>query len=720
MGSEITTHKNPARILHLFTLCAFAIGQPILTALSGQAVYLHDQKFGLIEISLLLVTLFLLVPLSCVVLDRFARLGSQRIQGWGSNSVLVLLTTLLLLSLIRPYATQWWAATQGSSGLMIIAFVIPCSWGLVALYQQFAGVRVWLTVASLGLVIFPVHFLWNYQRFFAMQESMRERAELQNPIPVVLIVFDEFSGITLMNERGEIDKSRFPQFARLAKNSTWYRNATTVSPRTDIAVPAILSGQYPATSRSPLAADYPGNLLERVEASQNFEMAVFEPVSRLGPATLNHQSLPERFPFSKSIELLQTLAAVYPRLIFTTDTPIWFPIIPKPWFGIPIKSRVGWEYFSGEPTGLFHYPGTEYRVPQQQHFLKCLQPTDKPLFCFFHTVFPHYPWVFLSSGEQYQSEFAAPSRPSAARGELGEDWDQDPAAVLRNEFRYRLQVGAVDHFVGQLLDRLEVTGLFNRCLLVVTADHGVSFRPGHSRRLPDALNGAEIFSVPLFVKYPAQTAGSIDDRNVESIDIYPTIAEVLGIELPDAVEGIPLSAELRRGRKTIYFEKTMTILEPDFPQRQAAIQRQFEQFGHAGLDLPPVAMSSHPDWHGLPIDRFVIEQPSIVGERFDLHLPRKESEVKVDIVLEPRLVTGSIEARDLPEIPAEVILVIDGIVRDTSKTYWIAGSEHGFQFLIPHSVIAGELGSIELYLASSSKPDSPLRLLRTAEIAKRR
>jgi hypothetical protein len=116
----------------------------------------------------------------------------------------------------------------------------------------------------------------------------------------------------------------------------------------------------------------------------------------------------------------------------------------------------------------------------------------------------------------------------------------------------------------------------------------------------------------------------------------------------------------------------------------------------------------------------VIEEPSIAGAQFELHLPLKESEVKVDIVLEPRLVTGSIEARDLPEIPAEVILVIDGIVRDTSKTCWIEGSEHGFQFLIPHSVLGGELGSIELYLASSSKPDSPLRLLRTAQIAKRR
>ena len=720
MGSEITTQKNPARILHLFTLCAFAIGQPILTALSGQAVYLHDQKFGLIEISLLLVTLFLLVPLCCVVLDRCIRLWSQRIRGWGSDSVLVLLTTLLLLSLIRPYATQWWAATQGSSGLIIIAVVFPCSWGMVALYRHLAGIRVWLTVASLGLVIFPAHFLWNYQQFFARQELMREQVEVQNPIPVVLIVFDEFSGITLMNERGDVDESRFPQFARLAKHSTWYRNATTVSPRTDIAVPAILSGQYPVTSRSPLAADYPGNLLERLKASQLFEMAVFEPVSRLGPATLNHRPLPERFPLSKSIELLQTLAAVYPRLIFTTDTPVWFPIIPKSWFGIPINRRTGWEYFSGEPTGLFHYPGTEYRRQQQQHFLKCLQPTDKPLFCFFHTVFPHYPWSFLPSGEQYQSEFAAPDRPSAARGELGEDWDQDPAAVLRNEFRYRLQVGAVDHFIGQLLDQLEVTGLFDRCLLIVTADHGVSFRPGHSRRLPDALNSAEIFSVPLFIKFPGQTTGSVDDRNVESIDLYPTIAEVLGMEIPDAVEGIPLSAELRRGRKTIYFEKTMTILEPEFPQRLAAIQRQFEQFGHAALDLPPVAMSSHPDWHGCPINQFVIEEPSIVGEQFDLHLPLKESEVKMEIVLEPRLVTGSIEARDLPEIPAEVILVIDGIVRDTSKTYWIEGSKHGFQFLIPHSVIAGELGSMELYLASSLKPDSPLRFLRTDQIARRR
>ena len=38
-------------------------------------------------------------------------------------------------------------------------------------------------------------------------------------------------------------------------------------------------------------------------------------------------------------------------------------------------------------------------------------------------------------------------------------------------------------------------------------------------------------SVPLFIKLPGQTEGRIDDRNVESVDILPTIADVLGISI---------------------------------------------------------------------------------------------------------------------------------------------------------------------------------------------
>ena len=111
--------------------------------------------------------------------------------------------------------------------------------------------------------------------------------------------------------------------------------------------------------------------------------------------------------------------------------------------------------------------------------------------------------------------------------------------MIRNEFRYRQQVGYVDRFIGQVLDRLKESDLFDRCLLIVTADHGVSFHPGHSRRLPDADNLSDILSVPLFVKLPGQLNGTTDDRNIESVDLLPTVAEVIGVRLVEPIDVNP-------------------------------------------------------------------------------------------------------------------------------------------------------------------------------------
>ena len=155
------------------------------------------------------------------------------------------------------------------------------------------------------------------------------------------------------------------------------------------------------------------------------------------------------------------------------------------------------------------------------------------------------------------------------------------------------------------------------CLLIVTADHGVSFRPGHSRRLPDADNLADIASVPLFIKLPGQKEGRIDDRNVESVDIFPTIAESLGIELSEPVDGIPVSQARRRPRKTLYYDGSMTVIEPDLPQRRAAVLRQFELFGHDDLDQLPSSIATHPEWHGRGIASFVVEGKPVPATLID-------------------------------------------------------------------------------------------------------
>ena len=100
------------------------------------------------------------------------------------------------------------------------------------------------------------------------------------------------------------------------------------------------------------------------------------------------------------------------------------------------------------------------------------------------------------------------------------------------EYRRHLRRCATwTHCFGRLLDRLKHQGLYDQSLIVVTGDHGVSFRLGGpsrdsmARRLPD------IMSVPLFIKLPGQHGGRIDDRNAQTIDIVPTISDLLDADL---------------------------------------------------------------------------------------------------------------------------------------------------------------------------------------------
>jgi hypothetical protein len=110
--------------------------------------------------------------------------------------------------------------------------------------------------------------------------------------------------------------------------------------------------------------------------------------------------------------------------------------------------------------------------------------------------------------------------------------------VLQNYQRYLLQVSATDRLLGEFLDRLKDENIYDTALIIVTADHGVSFHPLQHRRSAELVaNPAEIINVPLFVKLPGQRDAAVSDENVESIDIAPTLAEVLGFELPWVTDG---------------------------------------------------------------------------------------------------------------------------------------------------------------------------------------
>jgi sulfatase-like protein len=88
--------------------------------------------------------------------------------------------------------------------------------------------------------------------------------------------------------------------------------------------------------------------------------------------------------------------------------------------------------------------------------------------------------------------------------------------------RHLIQVGFVDRLVGDLLDRLRKADMYERSLVVVTADHGITFRLGQPQRDPTAATLPDIALVPLFVKQPGQREGDVIDHHVEITDVLPT------------------------------------------------------------------------------------------------------------------------------------------------------------------------------------------------------
>jgi arylsulfatase A-like enzyme len=93
----------------------------------------------------------------------------------------------------------------------------------------------------------------------------------------------------------------------------------------------------------------------------------------------------------------------------------------------------------------------------------------------------------------------------------------------------------MDVELRQLFDKLEALGLFENSLIIITSDHGEAF--GESSIL---FHGTSVYQhqvhVPLIVKYPRSSAASTVTSLVSSVDLLPTILDVIGAPIPPDVE----------------------------------------------------------------------------------------------------------------------------------------------------------------------------------------
>ena len=118
-----------------------------------------------------------------------------------------------------------------------------------------------------------------------------------------------------------------------------------------------------------------------------------------------------------------------------------------------------------------------------------------------------------------------------------------------------LQLAYTDRLLGEVIDRLEKQGIWDDALVVVTADHGEGFIPGGAgRQLTDEPESqAQVAWVPMFLKEPGQSKGTVSDANWEHVDLLPTMADALDRKLPFKVDGISqLSGTRESSEKSWY------------------------------------------------------------------------------------------------------------------------------------------------------------------------
>jgi hypothetical protein len=682
--------------LHLVVLWSFAFAWPLFEVLQDSPEFFvaRGNTSGDIILLALAVTL---VPPTLLVLCELILVPAPRVRRLLHVGFVAVLIAAIVLQVIGG----------GSAGAVFpIALSVALGTAGGIAYARTRIVPTTLSVLSPAPFAFLVIFLLLppvSKLVLPQDEEAAASSGRSNSTPVVVLVLDEFSGVSLPDRQGRVDADLFPNLAALARDATWYRNATTVADETTQAVPAILSGLRPNDERLTIAADYPQNLFTAL--SDGHSLRVSEPVTDLCPEQLcgggDTASTADRMR-----ALFDDLSVVSAHLLLPEDLRKGLPAVDRAFAGF----RQG-DDDRATRSASDDLPGDALsnRPEQVDRFLRGVRHSaGQPRLNFLHLALPHTPWQYIPSGKSYR--ITGPEFPGLG---LKGKWTDDSWLVTQSYQRYLLQAGYADRVVGQLLRRLRRQRLYDRALVVVTADHGISFQPNQERRAVNEADVGEIANVPLFVKAPGQRKGRIDDRRAETIDILPTIAGAVNVRLRDHVDGTVLSNRSRRGTVRLHrahggeFE---TSFDEFIRRRDAEVQRRLRLFGAAPGFAGVFAGGPARDLIGRPPSKVLTRGRPRYRVEFDArpgYSSYDRSDTEAPVFVTGRLV-GTPRSREL------VAIAVNGRIVAVTRSYEEAADVR-MGAMVPATAFREGANTVEALAVSGSRTDRQVVMAGQAE-----
>jgi len=357
-------------------------------------------------------------------------------------------------------------------------------------------------------------FLLSFLSFVTLACGQQRTKEVKRP-NLLLISVDTLRADRLGCYGYERDTS--PRIDQLAESGVLFENAFSSSPKTTPSHMSILTGLYPRV--------------------HNVYMWKMDP-----GGTFRGDTLSENIP--TLAEILKDYG--YANVAFTG--------------GANVAGRMGFDR------------GFEIYDEDADTEAACRWLEENPgkrFFLFYHTYYTHDPYLPPPPYDTiYNPGYSGniPSRKELMEEtgvEEGEDWHgiwqvmhekfwagvdvADPADRLQLTALYDGAISYVDNeLIRKLLETLEKTGNLDNTLIVLTSDHGEEFLE-HGRLEHNSLH-REVARVPLIMRFPAAVPEGIRiEELVRSVDILPTILDILAIPLTTAVQGTSLRPLLTGG-----------------------------------------------------------------------------------------------------------------------------------------------------------------------------
>ncbi len=362
--------------LTYLALSTMAVAQPLLDLYGKNPTIFSASKMSTVESAFFVLAILLGPAVAATLLDRVTRWFGPKVNESMRLWLIAGFSFLLGLAIAR------WLNVDGNVGSLaigaLVAVVLPLLYDTQKVIREWSR---WLAILSVAVL---ANAVLQLQPVLFMTNGPQSDAVIKNSeVSVFQIVFDEFPLYALLAEDGTINAERYPGFAKLASESTWFRNAVAESNFTHQAVPALLASVVPQQAGGPFLAQYPKNIFT-VFAGKT-AVGGIEPVTSLCPPDVCGGSTGSTGSFSPSRvkSFFRDASYVYAHRVFPPFLRSRVPSIEGAWGGFGAVADKFKEQFG---------VGALSQIDALGRGVKAMVNDPSPRVQVTHVLLPHAPW----------------------------------------------------------------------------------------------------------------------------------------------------------------------------------------------------------------------------------------------------------------------------------------------------------------------------------------